>query len=84
MIGVGKGHCILTTFSGVIQLQGPSLVVQVPQSTLMNLVYIIYLRKFSREGCIICNEVFIRMYLPLALEVYNRLFIDSLDFMVVD
>ena len=39
---------------------------------------------FSREGRIFCHEVFFRMYLPLALEVHNRLIIDSLGFMVVD
>ena len=41
---------------------------------------------FSREGRIFCqcHEVFFRMYLSLVLEVYNRLFIDSLGFMVVD
>ena len=35
-----------------------------------------------REGHIFCHEVFFRMYLPLALEMYNRLFI--LGFMAVD
>ena len=39
---------------------------------------------FSREGHILCHEVFFRMNLPLALEVYNRLFIDSLGFNTVD
>ena len=29
-------------------------------------------------------EVFLKMYLPLALRVYNSLFIDSLCMMVVD
>ena len=38
----------------------------------------------SLEGRIVCHAVFFRMYLPLALEVYNRLFINSLGFMVVD
>ena len=31
-----------------------------------------------------CHEVFYRMYVPLALEVYNRPFIDNLGFMAVD
>ena len=32
-----------------------------------------------------CHEVFFRMYLPLALEVYNMLFVDSLKgFMAVN
>ena len=41
---------------------------------------------FSWEGRskVFSNEVFFRMYLPLALEVYNRLFIDSLGFMAVE
>ena len=34
--------------------------------------------------CIFCQEVFFRMHLPLSMEVYNILSIDSLDFMVVD
>ena len=38
---------------------------------------------FSREGRIFGHEVFFRMYLPLALQVYTRLFIDSLGFIVV-
>ena len=33
---------------------------------------------FLQEGHIFCNEVFCRTYVPLALEVYTRLFIDSL------
>ena len=36
----------------------------------------------SQEGRIFVHEVFVRMYSPLALEVYNRLI--SLGFMVVD
>ena len=36
------------------------------------------------KGHTFCNEVFFRMYFPLALEVYNRLFIESLGFMAVD
>ena len=31
-----------------------------------------------------CHEAFFRMYLPLALEVYNRLFIESLGVLVVN
>ena len=31
-----------------------------------------------------CNDVFFKMYLPLALEVCSRLFIDSLGVMGVD
>ena len=31
-----------------------------------------------------CHEVFFRIHLPLSYEVYNRLIIDSLGFMVVD
>ena len=33
---------------------------------------------------IFCHEVFFRMYLPLDLEMYNILFIDSLGFMEGD
>ena len=33
---------------------------------------------FLQEGHILCHEVLLsRMYLPLALDVYTRLFIDS-------
>ena len=39
---------------------------------------------FSREGRVLCHEVFFRMYLPLALEVKNTLFIESLCLMVID
>ena len=39
---------------------------------------------FSREGHIFCYEVFFGMYLTLALEVYNMLFIDILGFTAVD
>ena len=39
---------------------------------------------FSWEGRIFCHKVFFRMFVPLALEVYNRLFIDSLGFRLVD
>ena len=38
---------------------------------------------FSREGHIFCHEVFFRMYLPLASDVHNKLFIDMLSFIVV-
>ena len=38
----------------------------------------------SPEGDIFFYEVFVRMYLPLALEVYNKLIIDILGFMGVD
>ena len=39
---------------------------------------------FSWEGCFFfCHEVFFSMYLPLALEVYNRLFMGSLGLMAV-
>ena len=38
---------------------------------------------FSKEGRTFYHEVFFRMYVPLALEVYNRLFIDNLGFMAV-
>ena len=38
----------------------------------------------SWEGQIYFHEAFFRMHLPLALEVYNGLFIDSLGFMAVD
>ena len=31
-----------------------------------------------------CHEVFFRMYIPLDLEAYNRVFIDSVGFMVID
>ena len=31
-----------------------------------------------------CHEVFFRVYLALALDVYNRLFIDCLGFIAVD
>ena len=50
----------------------------------------IYLRKlpdirlFHREGRSFCHQVFFRMYSSLALEVHNRLSIDSLGFMSVD
>ena len=37
-----------------------------------------------REGRVFCHEVFFITYLLLALEVYNKLFIDSLGIMVVD
>ena len=39
---------------------------------------------FSQEGCILLHEVFFKMNLPLALDVYNKMFIDSLGFVVVD
>ena len=39
---------------------------------------------FSWKGRIFYYEVFSRMYLPLALEVYNGLFIDMLGFMALD
>ena len=35
---------------------------------------------FDRRDVSYCHEVLFRMYLPLALEVHNRLFIDSLGF----
>ena len=35
-------------------------------------------------GTYFCHEVSFRMYLPLALEVCTRLFIDNLGFMAVD
>ena len=38
---------------------------------------------FSQGGRIFCHEVFIRMYVPLALEVYDRLFIDNKGCMAV-
>ena len=52
-------------------------------------ILIIYLRKLPEvriftKGHIFCHEVFFRMYLPLALEVYNRLSIDNLGFMAED
>ena len=37
---------------------------------------------FHRRDVFFCHEVFFRMYLPLALKVYDRLPIDSLGFMV--
>ena len=37
----------------------------------------------SQKGRIFGHEVAFRMYLPLALKVYNSLFIDSLGFMAV-
>ena len=39
---------------------------------------------FSWKGHIFCHEVVFRIDLPLALDVYIRLFIDSFDFMAVD
>ena len=47
---------------------------------------IVYLQMYviSQEGCIFYHEVFFRMYLALALEVYNRLFIGSVCFMMLD
>ena len=44
------------------------------------------IRVFSRKGFVFCHEVFFRIYLalPLALEVYNRMLIDSLCRMAVD
>ena len=37
------------------------------------------------QECIFCHEVlFFRMCLPIALEVYDRLFIDCSGFMAVD
>ena len=38
----------------------------------------------SEEGRLFGHKVFFTLYLPLALEVYNGLFIDSLSFLVVD
>ena len=38
---------------------------------------------FQVKEVVLAMSIF-RMYLPLALEVYNRLFIDRLGFMVVD
>ena len=38
---------------------------------------------FSRERRIFGHEVFFRMYSPLALELYNRLFIYRLGLMTV-
>ena len=38
----------------------------------------------SREGRMFCHEVFLRMYLPLTLEVYSIPLFDSLGFMPVD
>ena len=35
-------------------------------------------------GMYLLHEVFLRMYLPLVLEVYNRQCINNLDFMAVD
>ena len=50
---------------------------------------IMYLRKLSEVGIFtggayVCHKVFSRRYLPLCLEVYRRLLINSLGFMVVD
>ena len=39
---------------------------------------------FYGRDVFLCHDVFFRMYLPLALEEYSRLFVDSLGFMAVD
>ena len=36
------------------------------------------------RGIYFCHEVFLRIFPPLDLNVYNGLFIDSLGFMVID
>ena len=40
--------------------------------------------EFSWDGRNFCHEVFFRIYFPLAVEVHNRLFIDSLRSTVVE
>ena len=43
---------------------------------------VLEVRTFTGGTYFFCHEVFFRMYLPLALKVYDRLPIDSLGFMV--